>query len=107
MLEIYDDCRGISNGTVLRKFCYGISEVCAFILAYATSQTQACLHLATARGSNTPPLGADLLKRSLVMPRCSAAGYLTDCELYHKCCCPDIVALERLLELYYFVEKSG
>jgi len=26
------------------------------ILAYATSQTQACLHLATARGSNTPPL---------------------------------------------------
>lgn len=31
MLEIYDDCRGISNGTVLRKFCYGISEVCACI----------------------------------------------------------------------------
>ncbi len=32
-----------------------------FILAYATSQAQACLHLATARGSNTPPLGAGYL----------------------------------------------
>ena len=33
-----------------------------FILAYATSQTQACLHLATARGSNTPPLWGELAK---------------------------------------------
>jgi len=41
-----------------------LTEIQEFILAYATSQTQACLHLATARGSNTPPLGADMLKRS-------------------------------------------
>lgn len=36
-----------------------------FILAYATSQTQACLHLATARGSNTPPLWGELAKEKL------------------------------------------
>ena len=58
-----------------------------FILAYATSQTQACLHLATARGSNTPPLYGELAKGKLSHAPLLCSGVFDFLSVFLCCRC--------------------